>query len=175
MPWLSVMDNLLLVTEPGDAARSRALDLLRAVDLQDVESAWPNQLSGGMQRRVALARAFAAQPEVLLMDEPFISLEAPTADRLREKLVHLWQRNRPTIIFVTHNLREALALADRVVFLSARPARVVMELPLDLPRPRHLEDPAVGALRQRLLDEHPELLAGDGTPRPDHRAYRDTA
>lgn len=175
MPWLSVMDNLLLVTEAGEAARARVRDLLQAVELHGVESAFPNQLSGGMQRRVALARAFAAQPEILLMDEPFVSLDAPTADRLREELVGLWQRNGPTIIFVTHNLREALALADRVAFLSARPARVVKELPLDLPRPRHLEDPAVGALRQRLLSDHPELLAGDGSSRPDTPRYRDTA
>ena len=113
-----------------------------------------------MQRRVALARAFAAAPKVLLMDEPFVSLDAPTADRLRDRLTALWEREKPTILFVTHNLREALALSDRVAFLSSRPARVVKEVPLKLPRPRHLEDPEVGALRQRLLDQHPELLAG---------------
>lgn len=165
MPWLSVLENLLLVTETGDTAREHVLGLLQAVELSGVENAYPNQLSGGMQRRVALARAFAVQPEILLMDEPFVSLDAPTADRLRAKLVGLWQRDKPTIVFVTHNLREALALADRVAFLSPRPARVVKELPLDLPRPRHLEDPGVSGLRKRLLSDHPELLAGSEAER----------
>jgi NitT/TauT family transport system ATP-binding protein len=113
-----------------------------------------------MQRRVALARAFAVQPTLLLMDEPFLSLDAPTAERLRTLLLNLWGLLKPTILFVTHNLREALALADRVLFMSSRPGRVVLSLPVDLPRPRSLEDSIVSQLHDRLLSEHPELLSG---------------
>jgi NitT/TauT family transport system ATP-binding protein len=165
MPWLSVLDNLRLVL-PGAGAREtdRARRLLRDVGLADVEDAYPSRLSGGMQRRVALARAFVVEPELLLLDEPLVSLDAPTAARLRGHLVELWQGTRPAVLYVTHELREALAVADRVLFLSPGPGRVVLELPVDLPRPREPRDPAVGALHDRLLARHPELLAGSAGP-----------
>jgi NitT/TauT family transport system ATP-binding protein len=113
-----------------------------------------------MQRRVALARAFAVRPQLLLLDEPLVSLDAPTASRLRRHLLDLWRETRPTVLYVTHELREALAVADRVLFLSSGPGRVVMELPVDVPRPREPGDPTVGALYDRVLATHPELLAG---------------
>jgi NitT/TauT family transport system ATP-binding protein len=113
-----------------------------------------------MQRRVALARAFAVRPELLLMDEPFISLDAPTAARLRGLLLTLWGELRPTVLFVTHHLREALALADRVLFLSKGPGKVVLEVPVQLPRPRQLDDAGVGDLHDRLLVQYPDLLSG---------------
>ncbi|MBN8441617.1 MAG: ABC transporter ATP-binding protein [Thauera sp.] len=158
MPWLTVLDNVLLVSTP--AQRERAVTLLQAMELGEVLHAYPGRLSGGMQRRVALARAFVNDPALLLMDEPFVSLDAPTADRLRAMLVELWQRCRSTVLFVTHDLREALALADRVCFLSAAPGRVVLELPVALPRPRMPNDPAVLALQAQLLAQHPDLLTG---------------
>ena len=167
MPWMSVLDNVLLVAREGaasegDAARQRerAIALLRAMELGDVLDAWPARLSGGMMRRVALARAFMNEPELLLMDEPFVSLDTPTANRLREMLVEQWQRCGASVLFVTHDLREALALADRVCFLSAAPGRVVLDLPVDLPRPRDAAAPAVDRLYQALLARHPELLGG---------------
>jgi NitT/TauT family transport system ATP-binding protein len=162
MPWMSVLDNVLLVARPGDAARQRerATALLRAMELGDVLDAWPTRLSGGMMRRVALARAFINEPELLLMDEPFVSLDTPTANRLREMLVEQWQRCGASVLFVTHDLREALALADRVCFLSAAPGRVVLDLAIDLPRPRDAASSAVDHLYQSLLARHPELLAG---------------
>lgn len=167
MPWMSVLDNVLLVARErgaseGDAARQRerAIALLRAMELGDVLDAWPARLSGGMMRRVALARAFINEPELLLMDEPFVSLDTPTANRLREMLVEQWQRCGASVLFVTHDLREALALADRVCFLSAAPGRVVLDLPVDLPRPRDAASPAVDRLYQALLARHPELLGG---------------
>ena len=167
MPWMSVLDNVLLVARErgaseGDAARQRerAIALLRAMELGDVLDAWPARLSGGMMRRVALARAFINEPELLLMDEPFVSLDTPTANRLREMLVEQWQRCGASVLFVTHDLREALALADRVCFLSAAPGRVVLDLPVDLPRPRGAASPAVDRLYQALLARHPELLGG---------------
>ncbi len=160
MPWLTVLDNLLLVLDDEEERLTRAQDLLCQVGLDEFAKAYPGQLSGGMQRRVALARAFAVQPTLLLMDEPFLSLDAPTAERLRTLLLDLWRLLRPTVLFVTHNLREALALADRVLFMSARPGRAVLSLPVEIPRPRTLEDADVGRLHDRLLGEHPELLSG---------------
>lgn len=160
MPWLTVLDNVLLVAGPSPEARERALGLLRAMELGDVMHAYPGRLSGGMQRRVALARAFVIEPAVLLMDEPFVSLDVPTANRLRAMLIELWQRRRSTVLFVTHDLREALSLADRVCFLSPAPGHVVLELQVDLPRPRTPDDAAVAQLHARLLAEHPEILAG---------------
>ncbi|ATE62660.1 ABC transporter ATP-binding protein [Thauera sinica] len=167
MPWLSVLENVLLVTADPQRERERAIELLQAMELGDVLHAYPGRLSGGMQRRVALARAFVIEPALLLMDEPFVSLDAPTADRLRAMLVGLWQRRRSTVVFVTHDLREAIALADRVCFLSAAPGRVVLEVPVSLPRPRAPNDAAVLALRERLLAQHPDLLAGLTTQEPE--------
>jgi NitT/TauT family transport system ATP-binding protein len=160
MPWLTVLDNLRLVLGRDDEDTVRARRFLRAVGLDEVEDIYPGRLSGGMQRRVALARAFAVQPELLLLDEPLVSLDAPTAARLRRHLVELWQATRPAVLYVTHELREALAVADRVLFLSPGPARVVLGLPVDLGRPREPGDAAVGELHDRLLRRHPELLAG---------------
>jgi len=160
MPWLTVLENLLLVLGKKTQSEHIARRLLADVDLSDFETAYPGQLSGGMRRRLALARAFAVRPDLLLMDEPFLSLDAPTASRLRRLLMELWQAWRPTVLFVTHNLREALALADRVLFLSGRPAQVVLSVPVALSHPRDLEDKKIGEMRDRILTEHPELLSG---------------
>lgn len=160
LPWLDVYENVRLVMHGNGHNRQQASDLIAQVGLQEFEHAYPGQLSGGMQRRVSLARAFAVNPRLLLMDEPFHSLDAPTADYLRSLLLDLWQRTRPIVLYVTHNLREALALADRVIFLSSRPARRVLELPIDLPRPRGLDHAEINALYERLLRQHPMLLSG---------------
>lgn len=166
MPWLTVQQNLALVLPPALRTRQHAvmgqtLDaLLASVGLPASGNLFPGQLSGGMQRRVALLRAFIVEPEILLMDEPFQSLDAPTAAQLRMLLQELWQRTRPTVLFVTHNLREALCLADRVLFLSARPSRVILDLPTRLPHSGNIEDPAVQALHAALLARHPGLLQG---------------
>lgn len=165
MPWLSVLDNVLLVARAADpraaaAVRERAVALLRAMELGDVLDAYPGRLSGGMMRRVALARAFVNEPQLLLMDEPFVSLDTPTANRLREMLVEQWQRCGASVLFVTHDLREALALADRVCFLSSAPARVVLEHEVELPRPRQPGCAEVGRLQEALLARHPDLLGG---------------
>ncbi len=164
MPWLSVLDNVLLVApEASDAAvlaaqRARAVALLQAMELGDVLDAWPGSLSGGMQRRVALARGFMNRPGLLLMDEPFVSLDAPTALRLREMLLGLWQEGETTVLFVTHDVREALSLGDRVCFLSPAPARLMLDHHISQPRPRRVEN--VDLLLADLLAADPELLAG---------------
>jgi NitT/TauT family transport system ATP-binding protein len=160
MPWLTVIDNLMLVMDKSADSVERVQHLLDEVGLADKEQSFPGQLSGGMQRRVSLARAFAMRPELLLMDEPFLSLDAPTAVRLRRLLLTLWGELHPTVLFVTHHLREALALADRLLFLSSSPGRVVLEVPVQLPRPRELGDASIGEFHDRLLAQYPDLLSG---------------
>ena len=164
MPWLSVADNLRLVLPRGAGCEARIRELLDAVGLGERADAWPNQLSGGMQRRVALARAFAIHPELLLLDEPFVSLDRPTAEALYGLLLELWRRLRCTVILVTHDLEEAMALADRICFLSAPPARVLVELPL--PMPREAREARRRAFNE-LASSHPELLSGRLAPAPE--------
>ena len=160
MPWLSALDNVRLVLPRDAGSLQTAREILDDVGLRGFEDSYPGQLSGGMQRRVALARAFGVHPALLLMDEPFASLDEPLAWRLRGRLHALWRRRRPTVLFVTHDLKEALTLADRVLFLSPRPGRIVFDQPVELPHPRGRDDPAVERLRADLLARHPELLAG---------------
>lgn len=163
MPWLSVRDNLRLVLDESQADDAQLDALLAEVGLDGFQTAWPAQLSGGMQRRVALARAFCVQPRLLLMDEPFVSLDEPLAWRLRGMLMDYWQKHRPTVVYITHDLREALALADRVLFLSARPAKVMLDHRVDLPRPRPRvpHDRALDEHLRELMTTHPALLAGE--------------
>jgi NitT/TauT family transport system ATP-binding protein len=160
LPWRTVRDNVRLVLDPQAAASGRAEQLLREMELGDSLDAFPNRLSGGMQRRVALARAFAIEPRLLLLDEPFVSLDQPVANRLRGMLLELWQRRPTTVLFVTHDLREAIHLADRILFLSKSPSRVILDVAVDLPRPRDFEDAASEAFRQDLLTRHRALLQG---------------
>jgi NitT/TauT family transport system ATP-binding protein len=158
MPWLTVQQNLQLVDKTASGARLDAA--LASVGLENCASLFPSQLSGGMQRRVALLRAFLVAPQLLLMDEPFQSLDAPTAGQLRSHLMQLWQASKPTVLFVTHHLNEALALADRVLFLSSGPTHIALDLPVDLMRPRTADAPEVQALGQQLLQRYPDLLKG---------------
>ena len=162
MPWLTVQQNLELVLPPK--LRSPLIkplsEWLALVGLQGCGDLFPGQLSGGMQRRVALLRAFIVDPELLLMDEPFQSLDAPTANQLRILLHDLWQSTSPTVLFVTHSLREALSLANRVLFLSAQPSRVILNIPIELKHPRTVDDVSVRNLHDALLNQYPKLLGG---------------
>jgi NitT/TauT family transport system ATP-binding protein len=162
MPWLTVQQNLdLVLTAPSRLQQARSLqDWLALVGLPGCGELFPGQLSGGMQRRVALLRAFIVEPELLLMDEPFQSLDAPTAHQLRLLLQDLWQSTSPTVLFVTHCLREALSLADRVLFLSAHPSRVILNIPVALKHPRSIDDVCVQHLHESLLQQYPQLLGG---------------
>ena len=143
-PWLTVIDNVsfgLKMQGMSKAERtSRSRDLLSMVHLATFENAWTHELSGGMRQRVALARALALDPDILLMDEPFAALDAQTRDMLHEELELLWQKTGKTIIFVTHNVREAVRLGQRVLLMSLNGGRFVKEYPIDLHRNRHLED-----------------------------------
>lgn len=158
MPWLRVRDNLRLVCP--SASEQRLNDLLAAVELPDVADHFPTQLSGGMARRIALARAFIVQPRLLLMDEPFTGLDAPTATRLRAHLLELWSQQQAAVVFVTHHLQEALAIADRVVFLSASPARVIWQHRRDPSQVRRSDPQTAADLAQALLADQPDLLQG---------------
>ena len=162
MPWLNVQQNLELVlaAQRHEHPVVPLQDLLTLVGLPGCGSMFPDQLSGGMQRRVSLLRAFIVEPDLLLMDEPFQSLDAPTAHQLRTLLQDLWQRTRPTVLFVTHSLREAISLADRILFLSGQPCSIILDLPIGLPHPRSIEDLSVQKLHESLLSQHPQLLGG---------------
>ncbi len=161
MPWLSALDNVLLVMDKAERNNAKASDLLGEMGLEESMTVYANRLSGGMQRRVALARAFINRPPLLLMDEPFVSLDAPTARKLRLLLLRLWSDQSTTILFVTHNLREALFLADRILFLSSGPGKIILDYPVPLSRPREsLRDDDIAAAAQMLLADHPHLLEG---------------
>lgn len=160
MPWMTVLDNVNLIASDRARASGAARALLEKMGLGAFCDTYPNRLSGGMQRRVALARAFVNEPPLLLLDEPFISLDEPVANRLRDLLLDLWEEHNATILFVTHDLREALQLGDRILFMSPSPGRVVLDHTVELPRPRKPEGAEMTAYRQRLLEQHPSILAG---------------
>jgi len=140
MPWRTVQENVLLPLQlqavPATTAEHRAHEALALVGLSEFASVYPKALSGGMEQRVAVARALVQQPRLLLLDEPFGALDALTQERLNQKLLHIWQTQALTAIMVTHNIREAVFLADRVLVLSPRPATISAEFTIDLPRPR---------------------------------------
>lgn len=132
LPWRSVLENVALPLPPGEEGRRRAREMLGEVGLAELADAYPERLSLGQQRRVALARAFAIEPDVLLMDEPFVSLDETGAARLRDLLRRLLARRPATVLFVTHDRREAVELADRIVVLEGAPVRIVRDLPVAL-------------------------------------------
>ena len=126
--------------------RQRAAELIGLVQLGGFEDRQPHELSGGMRQRVALARSLAQEGDVLLMDEPFGALDAMTRDIMHDELERIWRHTGCSVLFVTHNVREAARLADRIIVLTSRPGRVAEEFVVDLPRPRRIEDPDVSAL-----------------------------
>ncbi|MFD0881271.1 ABC transporter ATP-binding protein [Variovorax dokdonensis] len=140
LPWRTTLDNACYSMElrrvPKEAAHAKARKLLNAVGLTDFEKLYPKSLSHGMRQRVALVRTFALDSELLLMDEPFGALDAQTKVTLADILLRLWEMEKRTVVFVTHDLAEAIALSDRVIVMNSGPGRIVREMVIDLPRPR---------------------------------------
>ena len=157
MPWRTVLDNIKLPLEvlniDPDSARFKTQEMIELVGLQGFEDSLPRELSGGMAQRVAIARALIHDPDLLLLDEPFASLDAMTRERMWNELSRIWQARQKTVIMVTHSINESLFLADRVLVLTQRPGKVKLDLPVDLPRPREDDiryTPHFGKLARKL-------------------------
>lgn len=175
-PWLSVTENVEFGLRAAGVAEEerarRAAEWIARVRLSDAAHLHPHELSGGMRQRAALARAFALKPQVLLMDEPFSALDAPARDRLHVELQGLWSETGTTIIFITHNVREAVVLGDRVIVMSPGPGRIIADVPVQLSRPRVVESRPVIDLAQHvrgLLDASDQM--GIDTPRTGPDGY----
>ncbi|TMC86105.1 MAG: ABC transporter ATP-binding protein [Chloroflexi bacterium] len=163
LPWLTAAGNVELPLElRGIKSRQRrelARELLGRVHLAGFEKRRPHELSGGMKQRVALARALAQDADVLLMDEPFAALDAITRDLLHEELERIWKETGLTVLFVTHNAREAVRLGDRVLVFTSRPGRVAHEVKVGLPRPRHLDSPDLAVIAGRITERLKQEVA----------------
>jgi NitT/TauT family transport system ATP-binding protein len=159
MPWRTTLQNITLPLEiqgeDVESARQRAIELIRLVGLTGFEQSYPHQLSGGMAQRVAIARALVHDPEILLLDEPFGALDALTRERMNLELLRIWEARRKTVIMVTHNIQEAILLADRVLVMTSRPGQITAHIPVSLPRPRSqslVYDPATLELARRIRE-----------------------
>lgn len=172
LPWRTVLDNVALPLElrgvPKKERRAQAGALMERMGLTGFEGSWPRELSGGMRKRAAIARVLAAAPSVLMLDEPFGPLDALTKEKLQDDILSLWEQTGCTILYVTHDLTEAIALADRVVLFSARPGHAVREYPVPLPRPRRVMDvkflPDFAALEKTIWQDLQQELAKGGSP-----------
>jgi NitT/TauT family transport system ATP-binding protein len=157
LPWLNILDNVALGLEllkvPKRERENQARDFMKLVKLDGFEKYYPFELSGGMRQRVALARAFLTNPDILLMDEPFGSLDAQTRILLQEELLDLWYKERRTVLFVTHDIDEAILLSDRIVVMTNRPGKIQKIITIPLERPRNLklrDDPVFTELRWQI-------------------------
>jgi NitT/TauT family transport system ATP-binding protein len=174
-PWLTAEKNVELALKlrgtPRAQRSKRVADLLHTVRLDGFGDRRPHELSGGMRQRVALARALAQETQVLLMDEPFGALDAITRDLLHDEIERVWTETGITIVFVTHNVREAVRLGDRVLVLSSRPGRVVAEFPVDIARPRRLESPEVASLAAEITERLRKEVRRHGPSGRDGAAF----
>ena len=148
--WLSTIENIKYPIKKQRNADKVANNLLKKIGLEKYKNQYPNRLSGGMQRRVAMARAFAPNPNILLLDEPFISLDKKISNSLRKLLLQLWKKKKPIIIFVTHDLDEAIELADRILFLSSLPSTILLDYAINLRRPRNQNNKSFISLKSLL-------------------------
>ena len=161
-PWLSVLDNVMFglrKTHSKEDARATAMKWLDLVGLKDFAKKHPKHLSGGMKQRVAIARTFATDPKVILMDEPFGALDALTRRFLQQELLKIWSEHRKTVVFITHSVQEAVYLANRVVVMTARPGRVKLDQENDLPYPRKITAPEFRDIETRVFEALDEELA----------------
>lgn len=154
-PWLNVWDNVAIGLRIKGMRKAdidvKVREIVDVVGLTGFEKYYPHQISGGMKQRVAIARAFATDADLVLMDEPFVSLDQPTRERMQREVLDIWRHRRRTVIFVTHNLEEAVFLGDRILILSAKPARIIAELPVQIAHPRDPLSPEFMALRAQCV------------------------
>lgn len=150
-PWMNVLDNVVFALEmrgmDKTTRHAQGIKFLKRVGLAQFSHNYPHELSGGMRQRVAILRAFLSEPQILLMDEPFGALDSQTRLIMQEELLHIWQERKHTVVYVTHDIEEAILLGDRVLVLTGRPGAVRADIPINLARPRHLTD-----------QSHPEVV-----------------
>jgi NitT/TauT family transport system ATP-binding protein len=170
LEWRTVLDNVLLPAEilglDKASSRARAMELIDLVGLDGFEKRFPRELSGGMQQRVSLCRALIHNPSVLLMDEPFAALDALTREELGFELMRIWSSDKKTVIFVTHNITEAILLADRVVAMTPRPGRIARIVDIDLPRPRTIDMEFTETFKKYSDQIREVIYRGQGAGRP---------
>ena len=161
LDWRKVLDNVLLPIEilklDKKKYRTRAMELLEMVGLKGFEDRYPNELSGGMQQRVSIARALIHDPKLILMDEPFVALDAITREKMNLELLRIWSESKKTVLFITHEISEAVFLSDRVIVLSARPSRQVGSFEINLPRPRGIDLKTTPEFNKYVIDVYKTL------------------
>lgn len=158
IPWLTIYENIHLVSL--SKSEDEIFELLRDVGLEEYIDSYPKELSGGMRRRASIVRAFINRPKILLMDEPFISLDYPTAQALRMDFLKFYKKYKPTVIFVTHDLKEAVSLSNRIVFLDKRPMKIIFDYENKNDFSCNLESSKIDDVKNEILEEHPEILSG---------------
>lgn len=159
IPWLSVLENIMLVSMSKD--REQIINALIEVGLKDYINSYAKELSGGMQRRVALVRAFINKPDVLLLDEPFISLDYPTAQNLRSDFMKFYNKYKPTVVFITHDLKEAISLSQRIIFLDSKPMKIILDFENKKDFSSDLEDVEIEKIKESILKNYPKILSGN--------------
>lgn len=173
-PWLTAVQNVEFAIKAQipdkKARRNAALEQLSMVHLTRFADSYPHELSGGMRQRVAIARALALNPDILLMDEPFAALDAQTRDLLLDEVQRIWQSTGKTVLFVTHNVMEAVTLGDRVICMGTRPGTIKQEIAVSLPRPRAVEDPDTARLAQRIMTHLRDEIQKIAQEESDHAA-----
>ena len=159
IPWLSVLENIMLISMSKD--REQIINALIEVGLKDYINSYAKELSGGMQRRVALVRAFINKPDVLLLDEPFISLDYPTAQNLRSDFMKFYNKYKPTVVFITHDLKEAISLSQRIIFLDSKPMKIILDFENNKDFSSNLEDVEIEKIKESILKNYPKILSGN--------------
>ncbi len=161
MPWLTVFENVKLVCRNNNGINNRVENILKDFGLKDFLNAYPNTISGGMRRRASMARAFINNPEILLMDEPFVSLDQPAAEELYKVLINYWKKNPTTIILITHSVKEALLLSNRILFMTKRPGSILMDYKVkSLGSTLKIDNKEIEKEYYNLLNKFPKLLEG---------------
>lgn len=159
IPWLTIFENIMLVSNTKD--EELIMQSLIEVGLENYIDSYAKELSGGMQRRAALVRAFINKPDILLLDEPFISLDYPTAQALRSDFMKFYKKYKPTVVFITHDLKEAVSLSQRIIFLDSKPMKIVLDYENKNDFSSNLEDLRIEKIKEEILEEYPKILSGN--------------